>query len=176
MENEGSGNVYDIPGVGLPEKAFEEGYIDGIVVITPEVSEISISRLNITPNTVVKVKLYIKYIARRDPAPRTLEIVFDLNRSSTLIPSKDGYIRLEDFIQLEPTTVYVSENEIAIAYLYINFTKRLIEALTYNQIMFGRNELPSIQAYAYITANKLIEKTYKYIWITWQPEGIKVKS
>lgn len=155
----------------FPEEAFDEGYADGIVIITPEIYEISLSKLNITPNTVIKVKLYIRYAARREPAPRVLEIIFDLNRSGTLIPSKKGYIRLESFIYVEPSKVYVSEGKPAIAYLYINFSKSLIDAIIYNKVVLGRSELPSIQVDAYTPANNLSEKPYKYIAIGWRPLG-----
>ncbi len=75
---QGSSEVYEIASIASPEKAFEDGHIDGLVYVIPEFSEISISGLNISPNTVVKLKLVVTYVARRNPAPKILEIVFTL--------------------------------------------------------------------------------------------------
>jgi len=172
--NEANIRVYYIPGIGSPIEAFEEGYIDDIVYIIPEIREVSISNLNISPNTIVKIKLIVRYAARRDPAPILLKIVFDVNKASTLIPSSAGYIRVEDYLYVKPNTVYVSVERDASTYLYINFTKALVDAIKYNRVKFGSSEF-TIDVYAYTTANKPYETENKYIMVVWWPDGIKIK-
>jgi len=74
----------------------------------------------------------------------------------------------EDYIYVEP--------ENGITYLYINFTRTFIDAIKYNVIKLGRTGLQSLRVYVCTTANKPLEKPYKYVWITWESDGIKIKA
>ena len=163
--------VKNIPLIASPWEGFKERYGDGIVIIKPETNAIYIHNVSLG---LVKLKLYVKYAARRDPAPHSLEIIFDFNKSSTLIPSRNGYIRIEDYLSIKPNKILVSENQSVTVYLYINFTKELVDAVKYNILVFDRKDMPIIDIHAYTPANNAIEsKPYKYIYI--YSVGIRVR-
>ena len=157
--------------VASPEEAFKKGYSDALIIVEPENKTIDITGLQ--ASQVIKIKLYVKYVARRDPAPKSLEVIFDLNKTSTLIPYKNRYVRVEDYLSVKPNRVLVSEDKITIVYLYINLTKEFLDALKYNKVAYGSSSLPLISIHAYTPSNNNIEeKPYKYIIIYCEPIGV----
>jgi len=162
-----------VPIVASPEEAFKEGYSDALIIVEPENKTIDIT--NLQAPQVIKIKLYIKYVARRDPAPKALEVIFDLDKISTFIPYKNRYIRVEDYLSIKPSRVLVSEDKITIVYLYINLTKEFLDALKYNGAVYGSDSIPFIDIYAYTPSNDNIEeKPYKYIIIYCEPIEVKL--
>lgn len=113
----------------------------------------------------ISFKINVTYIGRQ-AAPTYLEVIFSNNRSSLLLPTKDGYESINEFFWIEPKKIIIPMNKTMEVIVYINVTYELISILEY-QARYGSNKLSLSPIYIIIPANQLLDKaSYKYICAT----------